>query len=124
MACASIPTFAHQKNSISIRIGQRQTKISKHIYGHFAAFGKNTSAIGLGTNKTLDAADKNYKWIDHGKAIQSVPVETNWNAIDPNLLTDEAERWFGVGHNATYTFDQQDYLVFLATMPPTMENQN
>jgi arabinan endo-1,5-alpha-L-arabinosidase len=57
-----------------------------HLYYSVSAFGKNTSCIGLATNKTLDPTDPEFKWIDHGKVIQSFPGETNWNAIDPNLV--------------------------------------
>jgi arabinan endo-1,5-alpha-L-arabinosidase len=57
-----------------------------YLYYSVSAFGKNTSCIGLATNKTLDTADPEFKWIDHGKVIQSFPGETNWNAIDPNLV--------------------------------------
>jgi arabinan endo-1,5-alpha-L-arabinosidase len=60
-----------------------------YLYYSVSAFGKNTSCIGLATNKTLDPADPQFKWIDHGKVIQSIPGKTNWNAIDPNLITDE-----------------------------------
>lgn len=60
-----------------------------YLYYSVSAFGKNTSAIGLATNPTLDASDPNYKWTDHGKIIQSYPGKTNWNAIDPNLITDK-----------------------------------
>jgi len=60
-----------------------------YLYYSFSAFGKNTSSIGLATNKTLDPHDPEFKWVDHGKVIQSVPGQTNWNAIDPNLITDE-----------------------------------
>lgn len=57
-----------------------------YLYYSVSAFGKNTSCIGLATNKTLDPSDPEFKWIDHGKVIQSYPGETNWNAIDPNLV--------------------------------------
>lgn len=68
--------------------------ISRHddvyyLYYSVSAFGKNTSAIGLATNQTLDSGDPAFKWIDQGKVIQSFPGVTNWNAIDPNLITDE-----------------------------------
>ncbi len=61
-----------------------------HYYLFYAvsAFGKNTSSIGLATNTTLDHSDRAYKWIDQGKIIQSHPGIDNWNAIDPNLITD------------------------------------
>ncbi|WP_167612201.1 arabinan endo-1,5-alpha-L-arabinosidase [Maribellus sediminis] len=57
-----------------------------YLYYSVSAFGKNTSCIGLATNKTLDPNDPDFQWIDHGKVIQSFPGETNWNAIDPNLI--------------------------------------
>ncbi|MDD3320425.1 MAG: arabinan endo-1,5-alpha-L-arabinosidase [Paludibacter sp.] len=60
-----------------------------YLYYSVSAFGKNTSCIGLATNKTLDLHDQNFKWVDHGKVIQSIPSITNWNAIDPNLIVDE-----------------------------------
>jgi arabinan endo-1,5-alpha-L-arabinosidase len=61
-----------------------------YLYYSVSAFGKNTSAIGLATNPTLDPGDPAFQWVDHGKVIQSVPGVTNWNAIDPNLIADEA----------------------------------
>ncbi len=57
-----------------------------YLYYSVSAFGKNTSCIGLATNKTLDPNDPDFKWEDHGKVIQSIPGKTNWNAIDPNLI--------------------------------------
>lgn len=60
-----------------------------YLFYAVSAFGKNTSAIGLATNATLHSGDPAYKWIDHGKIIQSIPGKTSWNAIDPNLITDD-----------------------------------
>jgi len=60
-----------------------------YLYYSVSSFGKNTSCIGLATNKTLDPNDPDFKWIDHGKVIQSFPGKTNWNAIDPNLIVAE-----------------------------------
>lgn len=60
-----------------------------YIYYSVSAFGKNTSAIGVATNKTLNAASPDFKWIDYGRVIQSVPGRDMWNAIDPNLITDD-----------------------------------
>ena len=60
-----------------------------YLYYSVSAFGKNTSCIGLATNKTLDPGDPDFKWVDHGKVIQSFPGKTNWNAIDPNLIIDD-----------------------------------
>ena len=61
-----------------------------YLYYSVSAFGKNTSCIGVATNKTLHPNDSNYLWVDHGKVIQSVPGQTNWNAIDGNLMVDDA----------------------------------
>lgn len=60
-----------------------------YLYYSVSAFGKNTSCIGLATNTTLNTESVAYKWVDHGKIIQSIPDQTNWNAIDPNLITAE-----------------------------------
>jgi len=60
-----------------------------YLYYSVSAFGKNTSCIGVATNTTLDPADPAFKWIDHGKVIQSVPGRDMWNAIDPNLMVDD-----------------------------------
>ena len=69
-----------------------------YLYYAVSAFGKNTSCIGLATNKTLNPASGNFKWIDHGKLIQSVPGRDMWNAIDPNLVMDEKKiPWLSFG---------------------------
>lgn len=60
-----------------------------YLYYSVSAFGKNTSAIGVATNLTLDPESPDYKWTDYGKVIQSFPGKTNWNAIDPNVIRDE-----------------------------------
>lgn len=93
-AVAAVPSFKNHiwAPDISYHKGRY------YLYYSVSAFGKNTSAIGLATNTTLDPTDKNYKWVDHGKIIQSVPGKTDWNAIDPNLVTDEAGTpWLSFG---------------------------
>jgi len=50
---------------------------------------KNTFAIGVASNATLHCGSPGFKWVDRGKVIQSVPGRDNWNAIDPNLVTDK-----------------------------------
>jgi arabinan endo-1,5-alpha-L-arabinosidase len=57
-----------------------------YLYYSVSAFGKNTSCIGLATNKTLNTADPEFQWVDHGAVICSNPGVDNWNAIDPNLI--------------------------------------
>lgn len=59
-----------------------------YLYYSVSAFGKNTSAIGLATTKTLDRSSPDFGWVDHGCVIQSYPGLTNWNAIDGNLIHD------------------------------------
>ncbi|MFV0564934.1 MAG: arabinan endo-1,5-alpha-L-arabinosidase [Flavobacteriaceae bacterium] len=69
-----------------------------YLYYSISAFGKNTSAIGLVTNQTLNPNDGNYKWKDQGIVIQSVPNRDSWNAIDPNLIFDEnGTPWMAFG---------------------------
>lgn len=69
-----------------------------YLYYAVSAFGKNTSCIGLATNKTLDSASSEFKWEDKGKVIQSVPGRDMWNAIDPNLVIDENNTpWLAFG---------------------------
>ena len=48
--------------------------------------------------KPLTHLTKNFKWVDHGKVIQSVPGRDLWNAIDPNLAWDEKQQpWLVFG---------------------------
>lgn len=69
-----------------------------YLYYSCSAFAKNTSAIGVATNKTLDPASPDFKWIDHGIVVQSVPNRDLWNAIDPNISVDEnGEPWMVFG---------------------------
>jgi arabinan endo-1,5-alpha-L-arabinosidase len=84
-AVAAVPTFKGHiwAPDISYFAGQY------YLYYSVSAFGKNTSCIGVATNLTLDPRDPKFKWVDHGKVIQSIPGVTNWNAIDPNLITDD-----------------------------------
>ena len=69
-----------------------------YLYYSVSAFGKNTSAIGLTTNETLNPNDENFEWKDQGIVIQSVPNRDLWNAIDPNLIFDEeGTPWLSFG---------------------------
>lgn len=60
-----------------------------YLYYAVSAFAKNTSAIGLATNPTLNPNDSNYHWTDQGIVVQSIPNRDMWNAIDPNLFVQE-----------------------------------
>ncbi len=69
-----------------------------YLYYSVSAFAKNTSAIGVTTNTTLDPKDPAYKWADQGIVIQSIPNRDLWNAIDPNLTFDENNTpWLAFG---------------------------
>ena len=60
-----------------------------YLYYSCSTFGKNGSAIGLATNKTLDPKSPDFKWEDQGMVIASHKHQDNWNAIDPNLIFDK-----------------------------------
>lgn len=69
-----------------------------YLYYATSIFGKNTSVIGVATNKTLDPKSKDYKWVDGGMVLQSVTGRDDWNAIDPNLAVDESGTgWLSFG---------------------------
>ncbi len=69
-----------------------------YLYYSVSTFGKNNSAIGLATNKTLNSNDPNYHWVDHGEVIKSVSGRDNWNAIDPNFTVDKKGKpWLAFG---------------------------
>lgn len=93
-AVAAVPTFKNHiwAPDISYHNGQY------FLFYSVSAFGKNTSCIGLATNKTLNSADPAFRWEDHGLIIQSVPGRDDWNAIDPNLQFDEqGTPWLSFG---------------------------
>lgn len=67
------------------------------LYYSVSAFGKNTSAIALASNPTLDPADPEYKWTDHGIVIRSGPKD-DYNAIDPCVVRGpEDTLWMAFG---------------------------
>ena len=69
-----------------------------YLYYAVSAFGKNTSAIGVTVNKTLNPDSPDYKWEDRGIVLKSVPKRDLWNAIDPNIIVDEnGAPWMSFG---------------------------
>lgn len=64
-----------------------------YLYYSPSAFAKNTSAIGVMTNKTLNQDSPDYKWEDQGMILQSIPGRDFWNAIDANVYFERA--WGG-----------------------------
>ena len=68
-----------------------------HLYYAYSLFGKNTSGIALATNKTLDSASPDYKWVDQGLVLRSGTGD-DFNAIDPNLVMDASgQTWLAFG---------------------------
>ena len=69
-----------------------------HLYYSLSSFGSRNSAIGLATNRTLDASSPDYRWVDEGMALRSFQDRDDWNAIDPNLvIEDEKNVWLAWG---------------------------
>jgi arabinan endo-1,5-alpha-L-arabinosidase len=64
-----------------------------HLYYSASSFGQRTSCIGHATRAALDSGN----WEDHGAIICSSNSD-QWNAIDPNLVIDEAGTpWLSFG---------------------------
>lgn len=69
-----------------------------HLYYSVSAFGKNTSAIGVTVNRTLNPDSPDYRWEDQGIVIRSIPGRDLWNAIDPNvIIDDDGTPWMSFG---------------------------
>lgn len=68
-----------------------------YLYYAASTWGSNRSVIALATNTTLDPADPNYKWVDKGEVLRSVP-DDDFNAIDPGVVQDaEGTPWMAFG---------------------------
>jgi arabinan endo-1,5-alpha-L-arabinosidase len=75
-----------------IRLGDRYL-----LYYSVSTFGKNTSAIALATNPTLDPADPAFLWTDQGIVIQSND-KSDFNTIDPAAILDaDGKLWMSFG---------------------------
>jgi len=67
------------------------------LYYSVSVFGKNTSAIALATNRTLDPADPAFRWRDEGVVVRTVATD-KFNAIDPAVTRDADGRlWLVFG---------------------------
>jgi arabinan endo-1,5-alpha-L-arabinosidase len=67
------------------------------LYYAVSTWGKNTSAIGLAVNSTLDPADRYYAWADGGPVIQTT-ARDDCNAIDPAItLENDGKLWLAFG---------------------------
>jgi len=68
-----------------------------YLYYSCSTFGRNTSAIGVAVNKTLNPDSPEYEWKDLGLVINSVRGD-DYNCIDPNLVIDKEGRpWLTFG---------------------------
>jgi arabinan endo-1,5-alpha-L-arabinosidase len=61
-----------------------------HLYYSVSTFGSRNSAIGLATTVTLDPSSPDYRWVDEGMVLRSYTDKDDWNAIDPNLVMEDA----------------------------------
>jgi arabinan endo-1,5-alpha-L-arabinosidase len=69
-----------------------------YLYYSVSAFGKNTSVIGVAVSETLDPDSPDYRWVDQGPVLQSVPHRDHWNAIDPAIVENEdGTPWMSFG---------------------------
>jgi arabinan endo-1,5-alpha-L-arabinosidase len=68
-----------------------------YLYYSISSWGQYVSAVGLLTSPTLNPADPNYKWTDHGMVVHSVEGE-NLNAIDPGVCqAPDGTLWISYG---------------------------
>lgn len=66
------------------------------VYYSVSTFGKNTSAIGMASRKTLGPGTEDEPWEDLGVIITSGPGD-RFNAIDPALIADGRRLWMSFG---------------------------
>ncbi len=67
------------------------------LYYSASSFGKNTSAIGLAINRSLDPQKPEYGWVDQGIVVQS-KASDDFNTIDPAVTLDaDGGLWLAFG---------------------------
>jgi len=75
-----------------IKVGEKYL-----LFFSASSFGKNTSAIGVASNPTLDPDDPAYKWTDGGIVVQSREND-DFNTIDPAAFLDaDGKLWLSFG---------------------------
>ncbi|MFY9117083.1 MAG: family 43 glycosylhydrolase, partial [Dysgonamonadaceae bacterium] len=78
-----------------------------YLYYSVSAFGKNTSCKGPeSTYKIIVSRSRHVTGPYTDKAGKDMTTGGG------TLLLQGDENWYGVGHNAAYTFDGKDYIVF------------
>jgi arabinan endo-1,5-alpha-L-arabinosidase len=67
------------------------------LYYSVSTWGKNTSAIALATNPTLNPDDARFRWSDEGMVFRSWATN-DFNTIDPSVCLDrEGRLWLAFG---------------------------
>jgi arabinan endo-1,5-alpha-L-arabinosidase len=75
-----------------IRVGEKYL-----LFYSVSSFGKNTSAIGVTSNATLDPDDPAFKWQQRGIVVQSKQGD-DFNTIDPAAFLDkDGKLWLAFG---------------------------
>jgi arabinan endo-1,5-alpha-L-arabinosidase len=101
-ANATAPAWVHQAVPLNrggdfwapdiIRVGDKYL-----LFFAVSSFGKNTSAIGVAINRTLDPVDPKFGWTDGGIAIRS-REDDDFNALDPAAFLDtDGKLWLSFG---------------------------
>jgi arabinan endo-1,5-alpha-L-arabinosidase len=68
-----------------------------HLYYNASVLSSQRTIIALATNTTLNPADPDYKWVDHGVVLASNEGD-DFNALDPNILVNsDGSVWLTYG---------------------------
>lgn len=107
-----------------------------YLYYCASSAGSQKSAIGVAVNTTLDPASPDFKWKDSGKAVITSDTNSNYNAIDPNVITDDSgQAWLVFGSywegiymrkldNSTGVLDTADTTLYHLAKNTADPNQN
>jgi arabinan endo-1,5-alpha-L-arabinosidase len=69
-----------------------------YLYYSVSFPGSNNAAIGVATNRAIDPASPNFKWVDHGLLVESVTGRDLFNAVDPSVsFDDQGTPWLALG---------------------------